>query len=138
MKPAQFQHCLASISDKEISADGWSRCVDNVSMPPELLKSFDYSLLEPQDKIPDGNASRVACVNYVVRTLQMMIGESDVFKHQLMWDSKYNSWRLVFAFLSGASFSHILKCDVEAESAGCVATDEQSKVARLVQGSEDA
>ena len=33
-------HGLASIRDKEISADGWACCVDNVSMPPELLKTL--------------------------------------------------------------------------------------------------
>ena len=29
----------------------------------------------------------------------MMLCESSMFKHQLMWDPKYYSWRLVFAFL---------------------------------------
>ena len=66
MDPVQFQHCLASVSDKDISADGWSRCTDTVSIPPDLLKPSDYSLLEPQDKIPDGNASTVAFMNYIL------------------------------------------------------------------------
>ena len=105
MEPVQFHHGLVSVSDKEVSADGWSRCVDNVSMPPDLLKPFDVSLFEPQEKIPHGNASCVAFVNYVYRTLQMMICESDVFKHQLMWDPKHNSWKLVFAFLPGSRAS---------------------------------
>ena len=56
--PVQFQHGLASVSGKEVSADGWSK--DNVSKPPELLKPFDASVREPQDKIPDRNASCAA------------------------------------------------------------------------------
>ena len=62
MEPVQFHYALASVSDKDISADGWSHCVDNVSMPPNLLKPFDMSLLEPQDRIPHGNC--VAFVNF--------------------------------------------------------------------------
>ena len=57
-------------------------------MPPELLQPFDMSLLEPTEKIPDGNASSMAVLNYVTRVLQTMIGESNLFKHQLMWGSK--------------------------------------------------
>ena len=86
INPSQLQHGLASISDKEISADGWSRCQANVTMPPDLLKPFDHCLLELQEKIPDGNASCAAFMNYAVRALQIMVCESDVFKHQLMWD----------------------------------------------------
>ena len=88
MEPVQFQHGLASVRDKEVSADGWSRCASLVSMPPDLLKPFDHSLFEPQEKIPDGNAACVAFVSYVARTLHMMICESDVFKHQFMWNPK--------------------------------------------------
>ena len=57
MDPAQFHHGLTSVSDKEVSQDGRSCCTH---MPPDLLKPFDFSLLKPQDKIPDGNASWVA------------------------------------------------------------------------------
>ena len=57
MDPAEFHHGLTSVSDKEASADGWSRCTDGTTMPPDLLKPFDVTLLEPQDKILDGNAS---------------------------------------------------------------------------------
>ena len=67
----------------------------------DLLKS----LLEPQEKIPHGNASCVAFVNYVYRALQIMICESGLCKHQLMWDPKHQSWRLVFAFLPGSRTS---------------------------------
>ena len=109
-----------SVSDKEVSADGWSRCMDGYSMPPELLKTFDHSLLEPQDKIPEGNDSCVAFMNYVYRTLQMMICEFDMF----------------LARISNKP-SYFLQCDVEEKPAGCVANDEYSKPARLVQGLED-
>ena len=57
-------------------------------MSPELLKPFDMTLLEPTEKIPDGNASSVAVMNYAVRSLQIMICESSMFRHQLMWDSQ--------------------------------------------------
>ena len=33
------------------------------SIPPELLKPFDMSLLESNEKIPAGNASSVAPMN---------------------------------------------------------------------------
>ena len=69
---------------------------------PELLKPIDVSLLEPTEKIPDRSASSVAVMNYVIRVLQVMICESSVFRHQLMLDSRFNSWRLVFAFLPGS------------------------------------
>ena len=69
---SQLQHGLASVSDKEISQDGWAHYVDNVTMPQEILETFDVSLLEPQDKIPDGHVSCNAFMNYAVRTLQMM------------------------------------------------------------------
>ena len=77
MNTVQFHHGLLSVSDKEVLADGWSHCQNNVSLPPDLLKRFDMSLLEPQEKIPHGNASCVAFVIYVYRTLQMMICKSD-------------------------------------------------------------
>ena len=38
LNPAQLQHGNASISDKEVNQDGWARCVDAATMPPELLK----------------------------------------------------------------------------------------------------
>ena len=90
MQPGQFHHGLGSVS--KVSAHGWSRCQDNVSMPPDLLKSFDFSLPEPQEKILQGNASRVAFMSYVHHTLQIMICESDLFKHQLTWDPKRQGW----------------------------------------------
>ena len=86
LNPSQLQHGLASISEKEISQDGWARCVDASTMPPELVKPFDYALLEPVDKIPDENAFCVAFTNYAVRALQIVICEPNMFKHQLMWD----------------------------------------------------
>ena len=55
-------------------------------MLPDLLEPFDMSLFRPVDKMP-------------AQTLQMMICESNMFNHQLMWDPKFQSWRLVFAFL---------------------------------------
>ena len=54
--------------------------MDGSNMPPELLRPFDHSLVELQDKILDGDASCVAFMNYVYRTLQMMVCESDMFK----------------------------------------------------------
>ena len=101
LNPSQLQHGhgLASVSEKEASHDGWVRCTDASAMSPEFLKPFGMSLLEPVDKIPDGNASCVAFMNYAVRALQMMICEPNMFNHQLMWDSKFQSWRLAFGFL---------------------------------------
>ena len=40
MDPAQFHHGLTSVSDKEVSQDGWARCTD---VPPDLHKPFDFS-----------------------------------------------------------------------------------------------
>ena len=88
MEPVEFHYGL----DKEVSADGWSHCANNISMSPDLLKAFDFSLLVgPQEKILHGNASCVAFAKYVYRTLQIMICESGLFKHQLMWDPKHQS-----------------------------------------------
>ena len=98
MNASQLQPGLASVSE-EVSRDGWAVCTDQAIIPPELLKPFDMSLLEPTEKIPAGNASFVAVTNYAVRTLQMMLCESSMFQHQLMWDPKYHSCCLVFAFL---------------------------------------
>ena len=56
-------------------------------------------MLTPTGGIPDGNANAVAIVNYVLRTLQVMICESIMFKNNLMWDQKFQSWRLVFAMI---------------------------------------
>ena len=101
LHPAQVQHGLASVSENELSQDAWVRVQDPNHIPPELLKDFDHSLLEPADLIPDGSASCVAFMNYTLRTLQIVLCESksNVFKHQLMWDARFSSWRLVFAFL---------------------------------------
>ena len=101
-------------------------------MPPELLKTFDMTLLEPQEKIPHGNASCVAFMNYVYRTLQMMICESDMLKHQLMWDPMET--RLFFLARISHKPSYFLQCDMEDECTGCMVNDEYSKVARFVQG----
>ena len=100
----QIQYLRAHLAHRDAQLEpGWlgslCRCFYNASLTPELLKPFDYSLLEPTDKIPDGSASCIAFMNYAARTLQMMICESNMFKHQLMWDAMFNSWRLVFAFL---------------------------------------
>ena len=97
INPSQLRHGLASISDKEISADGWPRWLDTVSMPPELLKTFSSLMARASRQDSRWNASCVAFMKFAVRALQ--IRESDVFEHQLMWDSKYHSWRLAFAFL---------------------------------------
>ena len=40
--------------------DGWAKCLDPAVTRPELLKPFDYSLLEPTEKIPDGLTSKLA------------------------------------------------------------------------------
>ena len=100
MNAHQLQHALASVSDKALSKDGWTD-MDQRDLPPELNQTLDMSLLEPPEKIPDGNVSSVAVMNYVVRALQNMICETSMFKHQLMWDPKVRSWRLVFACLPG-------------------------------------
>ena len=63
LNPPQLQHGLESISKEEISQDGWVRCADASTTPLELLKPFEYSLLELTDKTPDGHASCVAFVN---------------------------------------------------------------------------
>ena len=99
LSASQLQHGLASVSKKELTQDAWVRVEDLNHIPPELLKDFDRSQLEPSDKIPEGNASAVALMNYTLRTLQMLLCESNMFKHQLMWDARFSSWRLVFAFL---------------------------------------
>ena len=63
----------------------------------ELIQPFDTSLLNPPERIPDGAASAIAVISYVIRLLQIMICESSMFKDNLMWDPKYQSWRLMFA-----------------------------------------
>ena len=98
-EPTQFQHGLASVSEKELTQDAWVRVQDPNHFPPELLKDFDHSLLEPSDKISEGNASCVVFMSYTLCTLQMMLCESNVCKHQLLWDARLSSWHLVFAFL---------------------------------------
>ena len=72
---------------------------DPHEFPSELNQTFDSSMLSPTEGIPDGNASAVAVVNYVVRALQVMIFEPSMFKNNLMWDQKYQSWRLGFAMI---------------------------------------
>ena len=52
--------------------------------------------------IPERNASAAAMINYVIRVLQIMICESSMYKHQLTWDPKFQSWRLVIAVLPGS------------------------------------
>ena len=56
----------------------------------------------PPERIPLGNASFIAMINYVVRVLQIMSCESDMFKGNLMWGHKSQSWRLVFAMVPGS------------------------------------
>ena len=101
MNVHQLQHALAGISEKTLSKDGWTD-MDPREFPPELNQDFDTSLLYPPEKIPMGNASSIAVINYVVRVLQIMICESNMFKKQLMWDQKFQSWRLVFAMVPGS------------------------------------
>ena len=69
MQPVQFHHGLVSVSDKEVSADGCSRCKDSISMPPELLKNFDHSVLSTRKKrfqmeMPHALHSRTTCIAY--------------------------------------------------------------------------
>ena len=66
MNVHQLQHALASVSDKRVSQD-WAD-IDQHDFPSELNQNFDTSLLFPPEKIPDGNASAIAVVNYVIRT----------------------------------------------------------------------
>ena len=96
--PVQFHHGFASVSDKEVSPDGRHQ---NANAPPEVTKPLDRSLLDVQDKIPEGNASAVAIMQYVSSKLQIMLIGRDLCQHQLMWDAKHSIWRLVFAFLPG-------------------------------------
>ena len=135
-RPSQLQHGAASISEKEVSQDGWVRCPNAATTPLELLKPFDYSLPEPNDKIPDGNASCVAFMNDLVRALQMMICEWNVFKRQLMCvpGSVLGVWCLLSyqplgQHLQHSSMLHGSRTRMEA------AHHEHSKVAGLVQGS---
>ena len=94
LNPHQLQHTLASVSDKTVNQDFASS--DPRDFPSELNQTFDTSLLTPNEGIPDGNA---AVINYVVRMLQVLLCESSMFKNNLMWDHKYQSWRLVFAMI---------------------------------------
>ena len=61
--PAFWSNGLTSVSHKEVSQNGWARCT---GMPPDLLNHFDFSLLEPQEKIPDGNGSWFSCNTSIV------------------------------------------------------------------------
>ena len=38
---------------------------------------------------------------YIIRTLQYMIAECDLFQSHLLYDSGHDTWRFVFAFLPG-------------------------------------
>ena len=70
------------------------------------------TMLSPAEGIPDGNASAIAVVNYVLRTLQIMIWESSMFKSNLMWGQKFQSWRLVFAMIPAAKDTPPTFCNV--------------------------
>ena len=78
MNARQLQHALASVSEKMVSQD-WLNS-DPREFPSELNQTFDPAMLTPHEGIPDGTASAIAVVNYVVRTLQVMICESSMFK----------------------------------------------------------
>ena len=67
-----YKHGLASSNKKGLTKDAWVRVQNPNHIPPELLKEFDRSLLEPSGRIPEGNASYIAFVNYTLRTLQMI------------------------------------------------------------------
>ena len=84
MNVHQLQHALASVSDKVLSQDGRTD-MDLRGFPPELNQPFDMSLLETNENIPDGNASSVAVTSYVIRVLQIVICESSMYNHQLMY-----------------------------------------------------
>ena len=60
MNAPQLQRGPSSVGE-EISKDGRASCNDPAIFPPELI---DTSLLEPNEKIPAGNASSVAVMNY--------------------------------------------------------------------------
>ena len=68
MNVHQLQHAFASVSDEIVSMDWMDR--DLRDFPSELNQNIDSSLLFPPEKIPDGNASAIAVVNYVIQTLQ--------------------------------------------------------------------
>ena len=85
----QLQHALASVSDKMVSQD-WVNS-DPKDFPSELNQTFDTSLLTPTEGVPDGNASAIAVVSYVVCTLQVMICEPSMFKNNLRWYQKCQS-----------------------------------------------
>ena len=97
MNPHQLQHALASISEECVNRD-WSEA-DPRDFPSELNQPFDTSRLNPPEHFPDGAASAIAVISYVIRLLQIMICESSMFKDNLMWDPKYQSWRLMFAMV---------------------------------------
>ena len=80
----------------------------------------------------------------------MMMIKSDLYKHQLMWGPKHNSWQLVTCLCllawDARKPCNILQCHMqdqpaghmEDQPAGCVANIEHSQVARLVKGFENA
>ena len=73
---------------------------DPREFPTKLNQTFDTAMPTPAENIPDGNASAIAVVNYVVCTLQVMIYLwVQHVQEYLMWDQKYQSWRLVFAMI---------------------------------------
>ena len=74
------------------------RVQDPNHIPPDLLKDFDHSLLEPSNKIPEGNVSCIAFVNYTLRTLQMTLCESNVFKHPFFFNI---TWQQMALSISG-------------------------------------
>ena len=45
--------------------------VELLGSSSDAPKPFDISLLEPTEKIPDGNASSIAVMNYATRVLQL-------------------------------------------------------------------
>ena len=84
LNPHPLQRALASVSEKWVNRD-WS--------------DADHRDFPSEKRIPDGAASAIAAISYVIRILEIMICESSMFKNNLMWDNKFQSWRLVFAMV---------------------------------------
>ena len=70
-----------------------------LDFPSELSQPFGASLLNPPERIPDGAASPMAVISYVIRIRQITICESSMFKNNLMRENKYQSWHLMFAMV---------------------------------------